>query len=60
LNVGRKLGAGHSGVDNGWISGGYDWVTGQEIDKFAYSSNTTATDWGDLPVNRLRVAGCQY
>ena len=51
LYANRSVPASHSSTDYGWCSGG-GFPTGapatDAIDRFAFSSNSTATDWEDL------------
>ena len=63
-NLGNRAGA--SGEDHGYFMGGNRGVTNQgstgfgDIEKVSYASNTTATDWGDLPNARYGTKGTQY
>jgi hypothetical protein len=63
-NLGNRAGA--SGEDHGYFMGGNRGVSNQgstgfgDIERVSYASNTTATDWGDLPNGRYGVAGTHY
>ena len=45
------------GSNYGYSSGGYTGSISDVIDRFAFSSNTTATDWGNLTLARYAVSG---
>lgn len=48
------------GTQYGYTSGGTTTVAVNPIDKFPFSSDTNASDVGDLGVARRGVAGQQY
>ena len=48
------------GTNSGFASGGYTGSRSNVIDKFSFTSNTTATDHGDLSVSRSSASGSQY
>jgi len=55
--------AGFSASDYGYAAAGQhgsagSWLSQSQIDKYAFSSNTTATDVGDLSVSRWAPTGC--
>jgi len=61
LNQGRYSLSGQSSSSSGYSSGGNNGVTSpafeNKIDKFPFSSDSSATDVGDLTQNRQGVAG---
>ena len=59
-NVAKPFGGTGGGTISGFYSGGYSTVSPlyhNIIDKFAFSSNVTATDHGDLTIGRLMPSG---
>ena len=51
----------HSSWTHGYASGGYNGGYLRQIDKFAFASNTTAADHGDLTLsNNHTGAGLHY
>ena len=61
ITVARSLGAGHSSDSNGYTAGGVDTTpfsaTVDTIDKFPFSSDTNASDVGDMTADFKQMAG---
>ena len=57
MTTARNQAAGQSSTTHGYITGGYSPNT-DKIEKFAFASNVTAADQGDLTVgNRWSISG---
>jgi hypothetical protein len=59
LHTGSSNHAGMSATTHGYVAGGGD-TQSDSINKFAYASNTTGTDVGNLVSNRRGLRGTQY
>ena len=58
LSVSKKASAGSSSATHGFHGGGHNGSAAiNSIDRFAFSSNTTATDWADLVASSYVLAG---
>ena len=66
VNTNLSNKGGSSGENHGYFSGGNRGVHNQgttgfpDVEQISYASNTTATDWGDLPHGRYGPKGTQY